>query len=190
MFSDDRQNAICCVSLRCNCEGLGVSNPGAGEDGPLYTDNAKPPNDPSILRTECELRQQGARRRDPGLGADWLSGEAASSYVMERWRSEVRTGRDQTETFFAKWTRIHRRQSSSRAHAAAPSRSPVFSRDAALPRDPTAPPAPSNLAYSLTTALRRPLLELFPVWNPLSSNIRRFSSNTAGSKFEASGSLH
>eukprot|EP00965_Chrysotila_dentata_P128653 4253147-Pleurochrysis_carterae.AAC.2 len=33
---------------------------------------------------------------------------------------------------------------------------PVFSRVAALPRDPTAPPAPSNLASSSTTAFRGP----------------------------------
>eukprot|EP00965_Chrysotila_dentata_P241515 6204327-Pleurochrysis_carterae.AAC.1 len=60
-------------------EGLGVSNRGAGVgelstygSSPLYTGNAKPLKDPSILRTECELRQQGARRRDGDLGADCL----------------------------------------------------------------------------------------------------------------------
>eukprot|EP00965_Chrysotila_dentata_P097956 3239249-Pleurochrysis_carterae.AAC.1 len=37
---------------------------------PLYTENTKPTKDPSSLRTECELRQQGARRRDRELGAD------------------------------------------------------------------------------------------------------------------------
>eukprot|EP00965_Chrysotila_dentata_P150298 4964383-Pleurochrysis_carterae.AAC.1 len=34
---------------------------------PLYTHNGKPPKDPSILRTECERRQQGAGRRDRDL---------------------------------------------------------------------------------------------------------------------------
>eukprot|EP00965_Chrysotila_dentata_P063415 2101826-Pleurochrysis_carterae.AAC.1 len=39
---------------------------------PLYTDNAKPPKGPSILWTECELRQQGARRRGRHFGADCI----------------------------------------------------------------------------------------------------------------------
>eukprot|EP00965_Chrysotila_dentata_P151810 5016651-Pleurochrysis_carterae.AAC.3 len=38
----------------------------------MYTDNAKPPKDPSILRAKRGLRQQGARRRDRDLGADCL----------------------------------------------------------------------------------------------------------------------
>eukprot|EP00965_Chrysotila_dentata_P128770 4256991-Pleurochrysis_carterae.AAC.1 len=39
---------------------------------PLYTDNAKPPKDSSILGTECELRQQGIWWRGQDLGADCL----------------------------------------------------------------------------------------------------------------------
>eukprot|EP00965_Chrysotila_dentata_P007393 239795-Pleurochrysis_carterae.AAC.1 len=33
-------------------------------------DNAKPPKEPSMLRAERKLRQQGPRRRDRYLGAD------------------------------------------------------------------------------------------------------------------------
>eukprot|EP00965_Chrysotila_dentata_P075551 2495283-Pleurochrysis_carterae.AAC.3 len=40
--------------------------------GLLYTDKAKPQKEPSILRTEHELRQQGARRRYRDLGLDCL----------------------------------------------------------------------------------------------------------------------
>eukprot|EP00965_Chrysotila_dentata_P185114 6111337-Pleurochrysis_carterae.AAC.1 len=93
ILSDDRRQAICCVSLRCNYEGVGnigkfkveavlaigmcKNIPGLSlvctfpvaliTHSPLYTDNAKPPKDPSDLRAECELRQQGARRRDRDL---------------------------------------------------------------------------------------------------------------------------
>eukprot|EP00965_Chrysotila_dentata_P087893 2902181-Pleurochrysis_carterae.AAC.1 len=46
---------------------------------PLHTDNATPSKDPSILRTECELRQQAARRRDRDLGADLPKAEKRQS---------------------------------------------------------------------------------------------------------------
>eukprot|EP00965_Chrysotila_dentata_P070479 2329025-Pleurochrysis_carterae.AAC.1 len=39
---------------------------------PLYSDEAKPLKEPRIFRTEQELRQRGARRRDRDLGEDCL----------------------------------------------------------------------------------------------------------------------
>eukprot|EP00965_Chrysotila_dentata_P073194 2418533-Pleurochrysis_carterae.AAC.2 len=39
---------------------------------PLCTDRAKPLNEPRLLRTEQELRQRGARRRDRDFGANCL----------------------------------------------------------------------------------------------------------------------
>eukprot|EP00965_Chrysotila_dentata_P197970 6178521-Pleurochrysis_carterae.AAC.1 len=39
---------------------------------PLYTDKAKPLKETKILRTEQELRQQGARLRDRDLGTDCI----------------------------------------------------------------------------------------------------------------------
>eukprot|EP00965_Chrysotila_dentata_P236471 6201334-Pleurochrysis_carterae.AAC.1 len=59
---------------------------------PLYTDNAKPQKDPSILRTERELRQQGARRRDRDLSADCLERRRGNQLRGEK-RGNRKSGR-------------------------------------------------------------------------------------------------
>eukprot|EP00965_Chrysotila_dentata_P201848 6180781-Pleurochrysis_carterae.AAC.5 len=59
---------------------------------PLYTDNAKPPKDDSILGTKCELRQQGARRRDRDLGADCLERRSGNQLCGEE-RGDRNSGR-------------------------------------------------------------------------------------------------
>eukprot|EP00965_Chrysotila_dentata_P123243 4073362-Pleurochrysis_carterae.AAC.1 len=56
-LSNDRRKAIYSVSLRMNTKVK--LNPGR-----LYTDKAKPPKEPRILRAEHELREQGAGRQD------------------------------------------------------------------------------------------------------------------------------
>eukprot|EP00965_Chrysotila_dentata_P261350 6214224-Pleurochrysis_carterae.AAC.1 len=63
-LSNDRRKAICSLLVVAEI--------------PLYTDNAKSPKDPSIPRTECGLRQQGARRRNRDLGADCLERRSGS----------------------------------------------------------------------------------------------------------------
>eukprot|EP00965_Chrysotila_dentata_P078851 2600300-Pleurochrysis_carterae.AAC.2 len=56
------------VSLACTFSGIQIHS-----YSPVYTDKAKPPlKEPRTLRTEQELRQRGARRRDRDLGVDCL----------------------------------------------------------------------------------------------------------------------
>eukprot|EP00965_Chrysotila_dentata_P187375 6172088-Pleurochrysis_carterae.AAC.3 len=128
-----------------------------------------------MLRTECELRQQGARRRDRDLGADCLE-RRIGNQLRDAERGDRKLGRAvikprrsstlHSAANFSIVCRPYAHSSSPQkalAHTPpAPSRSPVFSRIATLPRDPTAPPPPSNLAIFSTTALRRPSLELMP----------------------------
>eukprot|EP00965_Chrysotila_dentata_P070614 2334530-Pleurochrysis_carterae.AAC.1 len=58
----------------------------------LYTDSAKPPKDPSIFRTECELRQQGVRRRDRDLGVDCLKRRSCNQ-LRDGKRGDRKSGR-------------------------------------------------------------------------------------------------
>eukprot|EP00965_Chrysotila_dentata_P200854 6180214-Pleurochrysis_carterae.AAC.5 len=144
-------------------------------------DNAKPPRDPKILRTECELRLQGTNQLcDGGERGDRKSGRAVTK---PRRSSTLNSAANfllicrldalspSPQTLLLRTRRRRRRAL------------PVFFRVAALPRDPIAPLAPSTLASSSTTTLVGPSSSFFLLSDLFSSHIRKFSSNSAGSKF-------
>eukprot|EP00965_Chrysotila_dentata_P217720 6190181-Pleurochrysis_carterae.AAC.7 len=68
----------------------------SGLYSPLHTDNAKPPKDPIILRTQCALRQQGARRRDRDLGANCLE-RRSGNQLRNGKRGDRKSGRAVTK---------------------------------------------------------------------------------------------
>eukprot|EP00965_Chrysotila_dentata_P248250 6208234-Pleurochrysis_carterae.AAC.1 len=115
---------------------------------PGPTDILKPPKDPSILKTVCELRQQGARRRDRDIGADCLVERRSGNQVRDGEsgdRKPLGKGSDKTETF-SNWTRIHRRHRSSRAHAAGAVALSLFSFSPTADSVPQADPPRSRKA--------------------------------------------
>eukprot|EP00965_Chrysotila_dentata_P096320 3183187-Pleurochrysis_carterae.AAC.3 len=76
-----------------NLKSPGAPTPRADErglDSPLYTDNAKPPKELSILRSEHKLEQQGICRRVQDLRADCLkrrSGNQLCDGECGNWKS-------------------------------------------------------------------------------------------------------
>eukprot|EP00965_Chrysotila_dentata_P202388 6181095-Pleurochrysis_carterae.AAC.3 len=110
-LSVGRRRAICYVSLKGITKvklstGGGKGNPSVQNiprvssvkvgrtkiRSPLYTGNAKPPTDHSILSAERELRKQGARRRDRDLGAGCLE-RRSGNQPGDRERGDRKSGR-------------------------------------------------------------------------------------------------
>eukprot|EP00965_Chrysotila_dentata_P232050 6198734-Pleurochrysis_carterae.AAC.3 len=88
---NDRQKAICCVSLRCDYEKSRCANRLTAHYTE-YTDKAKLRKAPSILRTENKLRQQGAGRQDRDLGEDCLE-RSGGNQQRGGERDDRKTGR-------------------------------------------------------------------------------------------------
>eukprot|EP00965_Chrysotila_dentata_P181377 5986538-Pleurochrysis_carterae.AAC.1 len=126
--------AVMAIEMSRNIRGVSsVRAFPVAQSSPLYTDNAKPPKHPSILRTDYELRQHGPRRRDRELGANGLE-RRSGNQLRDGEHGDRKSGREVTnprrsstlnkrcEPFISLPTnsRIHRRHRSSRAHAASP----------------------------------------------------------------------
>eukprot|EP00965_Chrysotila_dentata_P198667 6178939-Pleurochrysis_carterae.AAC.3 len=121
------------------------------------TDNAKPPKDPNILRTEhSELRQQGARRQDRDLRADCLERRSGNP-LRDGERGNRKSGRAVTK----------------------PRRSSTFSSAAnvsILCQPDAHPPSPQKLSR---TRRRRRRAPLFSFVSLLSQGTRQRPSNLA-----------
>eukprot|EP00965_Chrysotila_dentata_P197404 6178167-Pleurochrysis_carterae.AAC.1 len=98
---------------------------------PLYTDKAKPLKELGILRTEKELRQRGARRRNRDLGADCFERRSGNGQrggecgdrksrraVAELKRSLMLSSVADVSRSLPERRAFHRRHRTSRKHAA------------------------------------------------------------------------
>eukprot|EP00965_Chrysotila_dentata_P204008 6182079-Pleurochrysis_carterae.AAC.1 len=163
LLSDYRLSAICCVSLRCNYEGLRVSTPGAGEEGSTTYGS-----------------------RAPG-GEIASSEEAAISYVTE----SVAIGNQDRHLPAGRAFTVA--TESSRAHAAGAVALLCSLSCRYAPEGPDSAPSALNSPQTLLSLRLQPSVgprsNSFPVSDLFSSSILRFLSNTAGSKFGAFGPL-